>query len=126
MVGAEINRHMCDVAEECLASNGCLGRVTMLDRDVRRMTAEPGPDGAPADLERRVDLLVYEVGPGEGRGQGVGGREAGMLGVCGPWGTNLDAQDPRMMWMPGAAMPHLNRDAPRSTAKHPCLCAPGL
>lgn len=86
MVGAEINRHMCDVAEECLASNGCLGRVTMLDRDVRRMTAEPGPDGAPADLERRVDLLIYEVGGlarGEGRGRGEGKRSRLVSAVHG-------------------------------------------
>ncbi|KFM25022.1 Protein arginine N-methyltransferase 7 [Auxenochlorella protothecoides] len=71
VVGAEINRHMCDVAEECLASNGCLGRVTMLDRDVRRMAAEPGPDCAPADLERRVDLLIYEVFDSGLIGEGV-------------------------------------------------------
>lgn len=64
VVGAEVNRHMCDVADECLAKNGLLGPVTILNGDARRLRSQPGPDGTPADVERRADLLVYEVSLG--------------------------------------------------------------
>ena len=70
-VGIEQNRHMCDVADDCVARNGLLGRVTILSGDARRARSEPAPDGAPADVERRADLLVYEVFDSGLIGEGV-------------------------------------------------------
>jgi len=53
---------MAEAGEECLCLNGYGGRVLMLHRDSRYLTAGgPGPDGAPADLDRRADLCVFEV-----------------------------------------------------------------
>ena len=52
---------MCDVGEEATIMNGFLGRITMLDRDVRRMDVLRKPDGTAPELPRRADLLVYEV-----------------------------------------------------------------
>ncbi|GAB4824134.1 hypothetical protein N2152v2_011180 [Parachlorella kessleri] len=59
--GAEVNIHMCDVGEETTIMNGFLGRVMLLDRDVRRMDTLRKPDGTPPELPRRADLAVYEV-----------------------------------------------------------------
>ena len=85
---AEVSLHMCDVGEEATITNGYLGKmlcgylrllqstcvprclcsgltvpgkVTMLDRDARRLDTSRHPDGIPPDLPRRADLLVYEV-----------------------------------------------------------------
>lgn len=77
MYGAEISAHMCDVGEEATIMNGFLGRVTMLDRDARRMDTQRKPDGTPPELPRRADLLVYEV-------RYMGGREVQLGGQA--WG----------------------------------------
>jgi predicted RNA methylase len=71
VVGAEINGHMCDVGEECALANGFLGRVQLLDRDVRRMDTARKPDGTAPELPRRADLAVFEVFDSGLIGEGV-------------------------------------------------------
>lgn len=58
---AEMNSHMCDVAEECTIMNGFLDKILVLDRDVRRMDVLRKPDGTAPELQRPVDLAVFEV-----------------------------------------------------------------
>ena len=58
---AEISAHMCDVAEETTIMNGFLGKVTVLDKDARRLDVARKPDGTAPELPRRANLLVYEV-----------------------------------------------------------------
>ena len=33
----------------------------MIDKDVRRMSVRPKPDGTPPDLSRPADILIYEA-----------------------------------------------------------------
>ena len=33
----------------------------MVDKDVRRMSVKPKPDGTPPDMSRPADILIYEV-----------------------------------------------------------------
>ena len=61
MYAAEISAHMCDVAEETTIMNGFLGKVTVLDKDARRLDVARKPDGTAPELPRRANLLVYEV-----------------------------------------------------------------
>ena len=68
---AEMNSHMCDVAEECTISNGFLDRILVLDRDVRRMDVLRKPDGTAPELQRPVDLAVFEVFDSGLIGEGV-------------------------------------------------------
>ena len=58
---AELSAHMCDVAEECTIMNGFLDKILVLDRDVRRMDVLRKPDGTPPELQRPVDLAIFEV-----------------------------------------------------------------
>lgn len=71
MYAGEVNGHMCDVGEECTILNGFLGKITMLDRDVRRMDTRRKPDGTPPDMPSRADLAVYEVFDSGLIGEGV-------------------------------------------------------
>ncbi len=68
---AEMNSHMCDVAEECTIMNGFLDKVLVLDRDVRRMDVLRKPDGTAPELKRPVDLAVFEVFDSGLIGEGV-------------------------------------------------------
>lgn len=68
---AEMNSHMCDVAEECTIMNGFLEKVLVLDRDVRRMDVLRKPDGTAPELKRPVDLAVFEVFDSGLIGEGV-------------------------------------------------------
>ena len=62
VVACEINGHMCDVGEETVVMNGFADRILMLNRDARRMSAAVRkPDGTPPDLDRKADVLIYEV-----------------------------------------------------------------
>jgi len=68
---AELSAHMCDVAEETTIMNGFLGKILVLDRDVRRMDTKPKPDGTAPELPRPVDLAVFEVFDSGLIGEGV-------------------------------------------------------
>lgn len=68
---AEMSSHMCDVAEECTIMNGFLEKILVLDRDVRRMDVLRKPDGTAPELERPVDLAVFEVFDSGLIGEGV-------------------------------------------------------
>lgn len=68
---AELSSHMCDVAEECTIMNGYLGKILVLDRDVRRMDVLRKPDGTAPELQRRVDMAVFEVFDSGLIGEGV-------------------------------------------------------
>lgn len=68
---AELSGHMCDVAEETTIMNGFLGKILVLDRDVRRMDTVPKPDGTAPELPRRVDMAVFEVFDSGLIGEGV-------------------------------------------------------
>lgn len=68
---AEMNSHMCDVAEECTIMNGFLDKILVLDRDVRRMDVLRKPDGTAPELKRPVDLAVFEVFDSGLIGEGV-------------------------------------------------------
>jgi predicted RNA methylase len=68
---AEMNSHMCDVAEECIISNGFLDRILVLDRDVRRMDVLRKPDGTAPELQRPVDIAIFEVFDSGLIGEGV-------------------------------------------------------
>lgn len=68
---AELNSHMCDVAEECTIMNGFLDKILVLDRDVRRMDVLRKPDGTAPELKRPVDLAVFEVFDSGLIGEGV-------------------------------------------------------
>jgi predicted RNA methylase len=68
---AEMNSHMCDVAEECTISNGFLDKILVLDRDIRRMDVLRKPDGTAPELQRPVDIAVFEVFDSGLIGEGV-------------------------------------------------------
>ena len=68
---AEMNSHMCDVAEECTISNGFLDKILVLDRDVRRMDVLRKPDGTAPELQRPVDIAIFEVFDSGLIGEGV-------------------------------------------------------
>ena len=61
VVSVEMSQHMCDVGEECIVMNGFANKILFLNRDARRMDVVPKPDGTPPDMERKADLLIYEV-----------------------------------------------------------------
>ncbi len=56
-----MSQHMCDLAMEAVLMNGYAPRVTIVNKDIRRMDLERKPDGTPPDLERKADIMVYEV-----------------------------------------------------------------
>ena len=68
---AEMNAHMCDVAEECTIMNGFLDKILVLDRDVRRMDVLRKSDGTAPELERPVDIAIFEVFDSGLIGEGV-------------------------------------------------------
>jgi len=68
---AEMNGHMCDVAEECTIMNGFIDKILVLDRDVRRMDVLRKPDGTAPELKRPVDLAIFEVFDSGLIGEGV-------------------------------------------------------
>lgn len=57
----EISSHMTDVAEETVIMNGFFDKITVFNKDVRRMDTQPRPDGTPADLPRRANMAVFEI-----------------------------------------------------------------
>jgi hypothetical protein len=69
VVGVEQSLHMCEVGEECEVMNGFLPKCMMLHRDSRRVMAPDSdgakngrkPDGNLCELERKADILIYEV-----------------------------------------------------------------
>ncbi|QDZ17548.1 S-adenosyl-L-methionine-dependent methyltransferase [Chloropicon primus] len=61
VVSVEMSQHMCDVGEECVVMNGFASKILFLNRDARRMDVLRKPDGTPPDMERKADLLIYEV-----------------------------------------------------------------
>ena len=67
----EVSAHMCDVAEETTIMNGFLGKILVLDRDVRRMDTVMKPDGTAPELPRRADLAVFEIFDSGLIGEGV-------------------------------------------------------
>ena len=69
--GAEISQHMADVAEETTIANGFLGKIYILDKDVRRLSTVRKPDGTPPDLPRPADVAVYEIFDSGLIGEGV-------------------------------------------------------
>jgi hypothetical protein len=64
VVAAEISQHICDVGCETVVVNGFGTRIMIENKDSRRMDVVRKPDGMPPELERKADLLVYEVRPG--------------------------------------------------------------
>ena len=89
---------MADVGEECEVMNGLAGRCVMIQGDARRVMAREGPDlirggfkpdGTWPEMERRADVLVYEV------------FDSGLLGEgC----LHLVALAQRRLLNPGAAL----------------------
>ena len=67
----EQSAHMCDVAEETTIMNGFLGKILVLDRDVRRMDTVHKPDGTAPDMPDRADLAVFEIFDSGLIGEGV-------------------------------------------------------
>ena len=69
VVGVEMSQHMCTVADETLARNGFSGRMVVLNKDVRSVFSSDSdglrggrkPDGSHPELQRKVDILVFEV-----------------------------------------------------------------
>ena len=66
----EQNGHMCDVGEETVCMNGYGLKVMFHNKDVRRLFTKESeglikhglkPDGNPPEMERKSDILVYEV-----------------------------------------------------------------
>ena len=51
---------MCNVAAETCIINGFGQQCTIINKDVRLLTAEESKDGA-ADLPRRADICIFEV-----------------------------------------------------------------
>jgi predicted RNA methylase len=67
----EVSAHMCDVAEETTIMNGYLGKILVLDRDVRRMDTKPKPDGTAPEMQQRADVAVFEIFDSGLIGEGV-------------------------------------------------------
>jgi len=67
----EVSAHMCDVAEETTIMNGYLGKILVLDRDVRRMDTVRKPDGTAPEMQQRADLAVFEIFDSGLIGEGV-------------------------------------------------------
>lgn len=67
----EQSAHMCDVAEETTIMNGFLGKILVLDRDVRRMDTVAKPDGTAPEMPTRADLAVFEIFDSGLIGEGV-------------------------------------------------------
>ena len=61
VVSVEMSQHMCDVGEECVVMNGYADKILFLNRDARRMDVVRKPDGTPPDMEKKADILIYEV-----------------------------------------------------------------
>ena len=69
VVAVEQSGHMCEVADKTIATNGLSPKCLVLQRDARRMFATTSeglragrkPDGEAPELERKADILVFEV-----------------------------------------------------------------
>ena len=69
VVGVEMLPHLCTIADETVARNGLAGRMIVLNKDVRNVfTSETDglrggrkPDGSHPELQRKADILVFEV-----------------------------------------------------------------
>ncbi|KAK9803026.1 hypothetical protein WJX72_005333 [[Myrmecia] bisecta] len=61
VVGAEMSQHMCDVAAETVVMNGYAAQCLMVNKDVRRMDVVRKADGTPPDMDRKADIMVFEV-----------------------------------------------------------------
>ena len=69
VVAVEQSSHMCEVADKTIATNGLASKCLVLQRDARRMFATTSeglragrkPDGEAPELERKADILVFEV-----------------------------------------------------------------
>lgn len=57
-----MSQAMCDVGVETLVMNGYAAKCIMLNKDVRHMDVVAKPDGTPADMDRRADIAIFEVG----------------------------------------------------------------
>ena len=66
----EMSGHMCDAGEETVCLNGYGTSIMFLNRDARRLFTKESdglikhglkPDGNPPEMERKADVLVYEV-----------------------------------------------------------------
>ena len=67
---AEMSNHMCDAGEETVCMNGYGTKIMFLNRDARRLFTKESeglikhglkPDGNYPEMERKADILVYEV-----------------------------------------------------------------
>mmetsp|Transcript_2735 Transcript_2735/g.6574 ORF Transcript_2735/g.6574 Transcript_2735/m.6574 type:complete len:327 (-) Transcript_2735:94-1074(-) len=61
VVAVEMSQHMCDVGEETIVMNGFADKILFLNRDARRMDVVRKADGTAPDMERKADVLIYEV-----------------------------------------------------------------
>jgi len=69
VVAVEQSSHMCEVAEKTIAANKLSSKCIVLQRDARRMFATTSeglragrkPDGEAPELERKADIMVFEV-----------------------------------------------------------------
>ena len=57
-------------------------QVMLIDKDVRRMSAKPKPDGTPPDLARPADILIYEARLGAPSASRAGGNATSVADVC--------------------------------------------
>ncbi|OUS43892.1 molecular co-chaperone STI1 [Ostreococcus tauri] len=67
---AEMSNHMCDAGEETVCMNGYGTSIMFLNRDARRLFTKESeglikhglkPDGVMPEMDRKSDILVYEV-----------------------------------------------------------------
>ena len=61
VTAVEVSQHMCDVGEEIIVMNGYADKVIMLNKDARQMDTLRKKDGTGPDMDRRADVLVFEV-----------------------------------------------------------------
>lgn len=61
VVGAEMSSHMADTGCMTMTMNGYARQCTMFAKDVRRMDTEKKPDGTGPDMQRKADLVIFEV-----------------------------------------------------------------
>ena len=66
----EMSHHMCDAGEETVCVNGYGTSIMFLNRDARRLFTKESeglikhglkPDGNPPEMDKKADVLIYEV-----------------------------------------------------------------
>eukprot|EP00899_Mesostigma_viride_P015398 jgi/Mesvir1/2385/Mv22134-RA.2 len=67
----EHNKRMCDVGEECVVMNGAVAKVIIVNKDLLNMSGDKLPDGSPPDIDKKADVLIYEVFDSGLIGEGV-------------------------------------------------------